>query len=259
MNTNNTILIEDLKEWILETSKLENTTSDIENINIESGDITKEIDICLYPNLIESRLIKLIENNFSWEKEEFIKAINFIKEKHKNQYRDENTPYWTHLMMTAIYCIENGGNKEQVIASLLHDILEDTEVKFDELKQLFWEKVANLVRLVSFSVDWKKIEDEIYYENLRKNKEAILIKWVDRLSNIYSTIFTQDLEWKKWYLERTKKEIIPLIKLFYPKLAEKILEWVKFLEKNNEISLEQKSRISDLKKIKEIKEEINKN
>jgi (p)ppGpp synthase/HD superfamily hydrolase len=40
-------------------------------------------------------------------------------------------------MMTAIYCIENGGNKEQVIASLLHDILEDTEVKFDELKQLF--------------------------------------------------------------------------------------------------------------------------
>jgi (p)ppGpp synthase/HD superfamily hydrolase len=257
MNTDNTpkdFLIEDLKSWI-ETSQNQDNSPKTEEINTISNSIEQEIDICLLPEKIESRLEKLIDKYFPKNKKDFIKAINFIKEKHSNQYRDENTPYWTHLMMTAIYCIENWWTKEQVTASLLHDILEDTSVSFNELKNLFWEKIANLVKLVSFSVDWQKIEDEKYYENLTKNKEAILIKWVDRLSNIYSTIFSEDIEWKKWYIERTKKEIIPLIEKYYPKLAQQIIEVVEYLWKNT-LTQEQIKRIADLKKIKEIKENL---
>jgi (p)ppGpp synthase/HD superfamily hydrolase len=258
MNTDNTpkkFLIEDLKAWI-EASQNKDNFSKIEEINIISNSIEQEIDICLFPDKIEYRLEKLIDKYFPQNKEDFIKAINFIKEKHSNQYRDENTPYWTHLMMTAIYCIENWWTKEQAIASLLHDILEDTSVSFNELQSLFWEKIANLVKLVSFSVNWQKIEDKEYYENLKKSKEAILIKWVDRLSNIYSTIFSKDIDWKKWYIERTKKEIIPLIKKDYPNLAQKITEVVEYLWKNT-LTQEQIKRIADLEKIKKIKEEIN--
>lgn len=80
--------------------------------------------------------------------------MNFIKEKHKWQYRDEFTPYWSHPMLTAIYCFENWWDLNQVFTCLLHDTLEYTETTYNTLVELFWEEVTQLVKLVSFQVKW---------------------------------------------------------------------------------------------------------
>ena len=245
-------LIESLKTWIKESD-----SRVLEVIDYESKSIENEINICLHTDQIESRLTNLIDRNFPNNEEKFYEAILFIKEKHEWQFRDENTPYYCHLMLSAIYCFVNGGWEKEVWASLLHDTLEDTEVTYKELVELFWEEVANLVKLVSFSVDWEVINDEEYYSNLQKSPQALLVKWADRLSNIYSTMFTADQEWKDWYFNRTRNQVIPLIQELYPDLTEKIDEVIVYLE-NNSLSEEQEKRISDLKRIKEIKERIKK-
>lgn len=245
-------VIENLKAWIKESD-----SRVLEVIDYKSKSIEDEIAICLYPDQIDSRFSDLVNKNFPDEKDLFYKAINFIKDKLKNQYRDENTPYYTHLLMSAIYCFENWGWENEVLASLLHDTLEDTEVTYNELVELFWEEVANLVKLVYFSVDWEVINEEEYYSNLKKSPQALLIKWADRLSNIYSTMFTADQERKNWYFDRTRNQVIPLIQELYPDLANKIDEVIIYLE-NNPLSEEQEKRISDLKRIKEIKERIKK-
>ncbi len=72
---------------------------------------------------------------------------------------------------------------------------------------------------------------------------------------MYSTLFTQNQEWKNWYFDRTRKQVIPLIQELYPDLAKKIEKVMVYLE-NNSLSQEQEERISDLKKIREIKEDI---
>ncbi len=134
-------LIESLKTWIIE-----NNSETLEIIDYKSKSIEDEINICLYPEKIESRFSDLIEKNFPDKKDLFYKALNFIKEKHKWQFRDENTPYYCHLMLTSIYCFENWGWENEVLASLLHDTLEDTGVTYNELIELFWKEVANLVK-----------------------------------------------------------------------------------------------------------------
>ncbi len=243
-------LIKSLKTWIKESNP-----EALEVIDYESKSIEDEINICLHVDKIESRLTNLIDRNFPDNEEKFYEAILFIKEKHEWQFRDENTPYYCHLMLTAIYCFENWGWENEVLASLLHDTLEDTGVTYNELVELFWKEVANLVKLVSFSVDWEVINEEEYYSNIQKSPQALLIKWADRLSNIYSTMFTQNQEWKNWYFDRTRKQVIPLIKDLYLDLAKKIEEVIIYLE-NNSLSKEQEKRILNLKKIKEIKENI---
>ncbi len=246
-------IISSLQAWI-KKSWIKN----LQDIDFSSWDIKNEIDICLFPEKIESRFSNLINTHFINEKEIFYKAINFIKQKHSWQYRDENTPYFCHLIITAIYCFENGWWENEILASLLHDVLEDTDTKYEEINNIFWKEVADLVKLVSFSVDWKIVEEKKYYEEIVKSPWALLIKWSDRLSNIYSTMFTKNKEWKEWYFERTRTQVIPIIWDLYPKLASKIEDTIFYLENNN-LSDEQEQRVYELEKIKNIKNEINSN
>lgn len=81
-------VIESLKAWIKESD-----SRVLEIIDYKSKSIEDEITICLYPNQIDSRFSNLVNKNFPDEKDLFYKAVNFIKDKHKNQYRDEYTPF----------------------------------------------------------------------------------------------------------------------------------------------------------------------
>ncbi len=222
-----------------------------------SNSIESEINIYLDQSEISKRFMKMVDASFPNNKEVIYEVLNFIENKHKWQYRDENTEYHYHPMMAAIYCAQSWWSLKEFLATLLHDILEDTNTSYNELVLKFWEEVAEIVKLVSFSVDWKVIEEEDYYTTIRNSDSALLVKSVDRLANIYSTMFTEDTEWKNWYFDRTLSQVIPLIEDKYPVIAKEIVNVIDYL-KTNEISEVQESRIKDLKKVRDFKEAQNK-
>jgi len=130
-----------------------------------------------------------------------IKAKEFAKEKHKGQKDDDGKDYYlAHL--TKVYDILNEVTNDPIIlcAGLLHDTLEDTDTTYDNLKSEFGEKVANLV--VEVTHLGKKDEKGYYFPKL-KSRDAIIIKFADRLSNL-SRMGSWDDQRQAQYLRKSK-------------------------------------------------------
>lgn len=97
------------------------------------------------------------------------KAYRIGKEAHKDQVRKSGEPYIIHPLWVGIILAELEMDKETIVAGMLHDVVEDTEMTLDDITREFGEEVALLVDGVtklgqlSYSQrNWK------YAENLRK-------------------------------------------------------------------------------------------
>ncbi|OGO18481.1 MAG: hypothetical protein A2Z15_07940 [Chloroflexi bacterium RBG_16_50_11] len=77
--------------------------------------------------------------------------------------------------------------KDIVIAGILHDLLEDTDVSFNDIKEKFGEKIARLVQACSFDAaikDKKEQYNEVFARCLKEGKEALLVKIADLIDNL---------------------------------------------------------------------------
>jgi len=119
-------------------------------------------------------------------------AYLVARDAHEGQTRSSGEPYITHPV--AVACILAGMklDHETLMAALLHDVIEDTAVTYQEIEQLFGESVAELVEGVS-KLDKLKFQDkkEAQAENFRKmimamvqDIRVILIKLADRTHNM---------------------------------------------------------------------------
>jgi (p)ppGpp synthase/HD superfamily hydrolase len=128
------------------------------------------------------------------------KARLFALKKHKNQKDDLGLPYFFHVEQVA-RIVEVVTQDPQIIASAyLHDTLEDTKTTFQELEKEFGLKIANLVYEVTH--EGKKDRYGYYFPRL-KSKEAILIKFADRLSNL-SRMSCWSKKRQEQYLRKSK-------------------------------------------------------
>ena len=136
----------------------------------------------------EEKLFKVLGG----EDESIRKAIEFIEEKHAGQYRKSGEPYVVHPIEVAITLAELGMDKSTIIAGLMHDVLEDTETTYEEIKQKFGKEVADLVEGVTklSKIHFKDIQTQ-KAENYRKlilafskDLRVIFIKLADRLHNM---------------------------------------------------------------------------
>lgn len=123
-----------------------------------------------------------------------IRALHFVNEKHKMHLRKgSNMPYVFHLTETAGYIAQIGCDEEMVVASLLHDCIEDVGVTYDEIIILFGSRVANMVKAVSESdktMSWKDRKLETINDLMQcASEEVKLISCADKLSNIRSILF----------------------------------------------------------------------
>ncbi len=73
------------------------------------------------------------------------KAYNLAKKAHGDQKRKSGEPYIIHPLWVAIILADLEMDKETIIAALLHDVVEDTQIGEDYIKEEFGEEVALLV------------------------------------------------------------------------------------------------------------------
>ena len=114
------------------------------------------------------------------------KALVFASERHKGQLDDQGRPYFfAHVVQVYGTLIDVSDDTEVLCAGLLHDILEDTETSFEELRELFTPNIAEIVRMVTHSEGGKVFPHLVPTEryNLLFHK-AVLVKFADRLSNL---------------------------------------------------------------------------
>ena len=116
------------------------------------------------------------------------KALACVK--HKGQKRTDGRDYVEHPIEVykILETIYNEPNRENVlVASILHDTLEDTNTSIMELENLFNEEVASLVVEVTSAKYAVKTFGKVEYlsnKMMHMTDGALAIKLADRLSNV---------------------------------------------------------------------------
>ncbi len=118
-------------------------------------------------------------------------AFDFSEKIHKGQKRFSGKPYFNHLYETAKILAELKMSPTTVIAGLLHDSLEDANIKEEEIEEAFGEEVLFLIKGVTKLGKIKYRGVERHNESLRKlfvavsqDIRVIIIKLADRLHNM---------------------------------------------------------------------------
>ena len=120
------------------------------------------------------------------------KAIEYARQKHKDQLRKDGSPYIIHPMAVAEIVVEMGLDEDALLGALLHDCIEDTDASHDDIEQSFGQNVAELVEGVTKLTRANfSSSEERQMENLRKmfmamskDIRVVLIKIADRLHNM---------------------------------------------------------------------------
>jgi (p)ppGpp synthase/HD superfamily hydrolase len=96
------------------------------------------------------------------------KAMIIAYEAHKNQVDKSGVPYIYH----PIHVAEQMDTENECIIALLHDVVEDTNVTFKQLEEIFSKEIIDILKLLT-----KKKEID-YYEYINKVKENTVARKV---------------------------------------------------------------------------------
>ena len=151
-------------------------------------------------------------------------VMDFLRKAHGSQQRRSRngfeTTYMVHPLTMACHALAMGLREDDILAAAMaHDMIEDSGLRLSDLPVN--DRVREAVRLVSkneyqYSADW----EDRYYENIRENPLACLVKCLDRVNNLagMSDAFSREKMVK--YTEETNR--------YYPTLLDalkKVPEW----------------------------------
>ena len=149
--------------------------------------------------------------------ERVLRAFQVGAQAHEGQERKSGEPYITHPVAVAGILAELGLDAETIIAAILHDTLEDTELSRDALAAEFGEVVAELVDGVT-KLDKMRFgsRQEADAESFRKmllamarDLRVILIKLADRLHNM-RTLGAKDADSRRRIARETLEIFAPI-------------------------------------------------
>lgn len=150
-----------------------------------------------------------VKQNPQYDCEKIKKAYDIAKAAHQDQKRRSGEPYIMHPVAVAQILFNFGMDNECIISALLHDVVEDTKVSIDFIRETFGDEVALLVDGVTkLGKIPLSTREEVQAENIRKmfiamNKDVrvIIIKLADRLHNMRTLQFMPDYKQREKSLE----------------------------------------------------------
>lgn len=162
---------------------------------IETSAILKGSDLRVetqYAVLLEE-LLELCRSHLPSVDEEFIRrAFRVSYWAHRNDRRASGELYVAHpLAVARIYVEEIGFDDVGVAAALLHDVVEDTEISLDFVREAFSDKLAQIIDGLTKMSGAFETRDVTKAENVRKlmlsmasDIRVIFVKFADRLHNM---------------------------------------------------------------------------
>ncbi|MFP4510485.1 MAG: RelA/SpoT family protein [Spirochaetota bacterium] len=168
-----------------------------------------------------------IKTYSSAEQERIVAAARFGAELHTGQYRNSGEEYFTHPLAVAEILIGLNLDADAIIAALLHDVLEDTKVDRNELRDRFGKDVEQLVQGVTKIASVKAKNRNLQAaETIRKmllamvkDIRVILIKLADKLHNM------RTLEYKS--AERRRAIALECLDIYAPLAGRLGISWLK--------------------------------
>src|SRR5215471_6656059 len=120
------------------------------------------------------------------------KAYRFAAERHRDQKRVSGEPYMVHPVMVARQLVEMNMDSACIQTGLLHDVVEDTSAKVEDIRKMFGDEVARCVDGVTKLSKLKLASrEERQAESVRKmllamveDLRVVLVKLADRLHNM---------------------------------------------------------------------------
>ena len=218
------------------------------------------------PNILSAdELFNDLSSKFIDDKDLLEKAYNFASDGHMNQKRASGEPYITHPLQVALYLSDLSMDLETIIAAILHDLIEDTDITYKNIKKEFGSDVANIVDGVT------KLDRIQYNSNEEAKAEAIrkmviamskdirvlILKLADRLHNIQTIEYLADHKQERIASE-TLYVYAPLAHRLGLQNIKHILEDVSFglLHKNQNLEIESLIEKSAPNRDKNIKKSV---
>jgi len=218
------------------------------------------------PDILSAdELFNDLSSKFIEDKDLLEKAYNFASDGHMNQKRASGEPYITHPLQVALYLSDLSMDLETIIAAILHDLIEDTDITYKNIKKEFGSDVANIVDGVT------KLDRIQYNSNEEAKAEAIrkmviamskdirvlILKLADRLHNIQTIKYLADYKQERIASE-TLYVYAPLAHRLGLQNIKHILEDVSFglLHKNQNMEIESLIEKSAPNREKNIKKSV---
>ncbi len=187
---------------LLEKDKTKRLTSGARKNAAASKAVAKDSEEKLDADKAFKKLIaKIKKYNPKLDTKLLNKAYEFSKKYHADQLRKTGEPFIMHPLEVAGILADIEIDQTTIIAAILHDLIEDTEITYDEIKEEFGEKVADIIngvtkldKIVFSSLEEKQVE------NLRKmiiamseDVRIIVVKLADRLHNMRTlSVFSRE-------------------------------------------------------------------
>jgi GTP pyrophosphokinase len=145
------------------------------------------------------------------------KAYEYSKKAHGLQKRKSGEPYLIHPVEVAKLTYKNNLGTHSIIAALLHDTVEDTEITLEDITKEFGEEISKLVDGLTKINTYKKSNVKNFCENTLKkilmitikDVRVLIIKLCDRLHNI-QTIKGLTEERRIEYSNETMEIYVPI-------------------------------------------------
>ena len=128
--------------------------------------------------------------NYSHLSEKVLEALEFAALAHKTQMRKgpQEVPYISHPAMVGTILARAGFSEQAIIAGVLHDVIEDTPFRYEDIEQRFGTEVADLVQHVSEDKTLPHLErKQLYLSNLETAPlDALAVSMADSMANLMS-------------------------------------------------------------------------
>ncbi len=145
------------------------------------------------------------------------KAYDFAEKAHAGQMRQNGEPFITHPASTALYLAQIGLDTTTLVAGLLHDAAEDSNISLQDIQAAFGEEVAFLVQSatkVKSTDKYSREQNQIktlqrMFLAMTKDIRAVLVKLADRLHNM-ETLYAKPVEDQKRIAQETMDIYAPI-------------------------------------------------